>query len=139
MRDISVDDGYSPPKRIVRPGFLLTIAGLGIAVVGLGILAMPACGCSYRGKAYMAAMKSDLRNLVTAQESYFSRSQTYTTTLSTTYFAATAGVGYTIASVGASGWNATAWHTGTTRTCAIFLGDAPAVAPAVDGGQVTCT
>ena len=123
MRDISVDDGYSPPKRIVRPGVLLTIAGLGIAVVGLGILALPACGCSYRGKAHMAAMKSDLKNLASQQEIYYSDEYSFTTVVSDLAFTNSDGVIVTIG-VSEDGWTAKATHVawGTEVGCAIFYG-----------------
>ena len=132
MRDISVDDGYSPPKRIVRPGFLLTI---GIAVVGLGIWGMPVCGCSDRGKAYMAAMKSDLKNLVGPQEIYYSDEYSYTTVVSDLAFTNSDGVMVTIG-VSEDGWTAKATHVawGTEVGCAIFYGDIDWVMRTPGGG-----
>lgn len=118
-----------------------TLLELLVVVVIIGVLAAIAIPkfASSKDRAHLSAMQADLRNLVTAQESYFSDNRTYTTALTTTQFSTTAGVTVTVGAVGASGWNATAWHTGTTRTCAIFVGDAPAAAPAVNAGQVTCT
>ena len=76
-------------------------------------------------KAYIATMKSDLRNLVTAQEAYFSdNAGTYaasTTALGTTYQPASS-VTVTLSNVTTTGWTATASHTSTAKTCSISMG-----------------
>src|SRR5215217_6406055 len=64
-------------RNTTRKGF--TLIELLIVVVIIGILAAIAIPkfANTKSKAYIAAMKSDLRNLVTAEESYFSDSAKY--------------------------------------------------------------
>ena len=61
----------------MRKGF--TLIELLIVVVIIGILAAIAIPkfANTKSKAYIAAMKSDLRNLVTAEEAYFSEGALY--------------------------------------------------------------
>ena len=114
-----------------------TLIELLIVVVIIGILASIAIPkfANTKEKAYLAAMKADLRNLVTAQESYFEENMTYTTSLGTAYNSS-AGVTVTIGSVTSTGWAATASHNGSTKLCRIAIG------PAAGGGtegMTTCS
>ena len=104
-----------------------TLIELLIVVVIIGILAAIAIPkfANTKEKAYIAAMKSDLRNLVTAEESYFADNVTYTTSMGT-YFATSTGVTVTITAATGSGWSATASHNATTKTCGIYYGTATA-------------
>jgi type IV pilus assembly protein PilA len=116
-----------------RKGF--TLIELLIVVVIIGILAAIAIPkfANTKEKAYIAAMKSDLKNLSTAQEAYFSDGQTYAGTLTTAQFQPSTGVAYSLVSVTGSGWGATSTHTGTAQTCAIYVGAAATTAGVPDG------
>lgn len=121
-----------------------TLIELLIITVIIGILAAVAIPkfSNTKEKAYLAAMKSDLRNLATAQEAYFYDEATYydgaVPSAQLTYDPSS-GVSITLSNVTAGGWVAVTSHTATVKTCAIFMGAAPVTAPAVTEGQVKCS
>jgi len=117
----------------------LTLIELVVVVVIVGVLASIVIPkfANTREKAYLASMKSDLRNLVTAEEAYFADSIAYTTNLGPAYRTSTGVLGPTITLTG-DGWTATVGHTTTTRTCAVYTGST-ALAPATTEGAPRCT
>ncbi len=120
-----------------------TLIELLIVVVIIGILAAIAIPkfANTREKAYVSSMKSDLRNLATAEEIYYSDNNnfTYTSDLGALEFAPSAGVTVAIISPTSTGWAATTTHSGTSKTCGIYYGGAAQQAPATQPGVVACT
>ena len=107
-----------------RKGF--TLIELLIVVVIIGILAAIAIPkfATTKEKAYLATMKTDLRNLVTAEEGYFSDNQAFTNDLGALGFSPSKNVNVTIGAPSANGWSATATHViATGRTCTVGVGD----------------
>jgi type IV pilus assembly protein PilA len=122
-----------------RRGF--TLIELLIVVVVIGLLtamALPKFAAT-KGKAEYAAMRSDLRNLVTAQESYFYDKSLYSITLDSLKMATSPGVTVTVVEATPSGWSATSTHPlAYPHFCSIYMGGAAPVAPATTVGVVAC-
>ncbi len=124
-----------------------TLIELLIVIVIIGILAAMAIPqySLVKEKAYLATVKTDLKNLGISEEAYASSnagayfSHTYTTPSdSANTFGASQNVSIVATGVGQAGWSATATHSKAPgHNCAIFVGTAP-VAPAVFDGAPAC-
>jgi type IV pilus assembly protein PilA len=125
--------------RAVRKGF--TLIELLIVCVVLGILASIVM-LNFRntkGKANAGAMKSDLRNLATAQESYFFENSVYTTNAAALSYVRSPGVTVTIGQADGSGWRAQATHPQAwPLVCYIFVGASGPNGPATVEGAIAC-
>ncbi len=135
--------------RAPRPGLtLIELLIVLLLIGGLAVIAIPRYSRS-REQAYFSAMKSDLKNLVTAQEIYYSlHSYNYAgnaglpaAIAAGLEFAPSQGVGVTFREATQYGWSADATHAGLNsamQRCAIFINGAAALTPAVEQGLVTC-
>jgi len=118
-----------------------TLIELLIVVVVIGILAAFAIPKfqSTKGKAYTSSLRSDLRNLATAEEAYFYEASTYTSNLGALNVTLSSGVTVTFGVANGSGWSAKVTHPlAYPIECAIFMGGVSAYAPATTEGILAC-
>jgi type IV pilus assembly protein PilA len=142
------------PERITVQGEITMRAGRGgftliellIVIVIVGILAAFAIPkfVNTKEKAVVTAMRSDLRNLATVQETYWTNNSAYYAgvipNIAAFDYRPTAGVIISIVSATAAGWSAQASAPGRTlQTCVIFYGTAPPIPPATVDAAVACT
>ena len=122
-----------------------TLIELLIVVVIIGILAAIAIPqfSSTKEKAYVASMKSDLRNLATSQEAYFAENNTYAGAVGDlTDYSASESVTITMDTGTQTGWSATASHPAVSNGdtyCGIAFGSAsfPSLAAGSPGSTAT--
>jgi prepilin-type N-terminal cleavage/methylation domain-containing protein len=126
-------------RRSRHSGF--TLIELLIVVVIIGILAAIAIPkfANTKGKAYAASMRTDLRNLATAEEGYYFSHDMYSSDLTQLDFQPSSGVVISFGEATATGWSAKTTHPLASPTnCAMFVGGASSLAPAVDAGSIKC-
>ncbi len=127
----------APPRAC--SGF--TLIELLICVVIIGLLSAVAVPkfANTKGKANVAAIRSDLHHLIMAEENYFNEHQAYAPTTAALGATASPGVELTIVEATTSGWSAKATHPAAVPlTCAVFYGGATPLPPAVAEGVIHC-
>ncbi|HWE41003.1 MAG TPA: prepilin-type N-terminal cleavage/methylation domain-containing protein [Gemmatimonadaceae bacterium] len=122
-----------------RAGF--TLIEVMVVVVILAILAAMAIPRfkNTKGKGHSAALRTDLRNLATAEESFFFSNGRYSTVLDSLNFRGSPGVIVTIPEASNQGWSASVTHPESyPLKCAMFEGTAAPLAPATAESQISC-
>jgi type IV pilus assembly protein PilA len=125
-----------------RPRAAFTLIELLIVVVIIGILAAIAIPKfqNTKGKANSAALRSDLRNLAVAEESYYFEQKTYSVDTAAIKFRPSPGVIMTIGTTyGGAAWVATAMHPlSYPLKCTIYYGETTAPFPNQAEGAAVC-
>jgi type IV pilus assembly protein PilA len=127
-----------PYLRYRRSGF--TLIELLVVVVIIGILAAIAIPkfSNTRAKANVTSIKSDLRNLATAQESYVYEHAVYTDNLDNLNFNLSPNVTVTL-TVTPAGWAGEATHPDALPLiCQLYVGDAGPMSIASEEGKIAC-
>jgi prepilin-type N-terminal cleavage/methylation domain-containing protein len=126
------------------PGFTLIELMMVIVIIAILVTIGLNRFWGVKDEGLMSTVKSDLRNLATAQEDYFSMNYTYATVatdLEPGGFRPSPGVIIKITFVQQDGWAGNATHVSLAgKQCGIFTGNAPVAqgAPATMNGVIGC-
>ena len=131
------DIWYYDLDKPASPGYAGTLQELGKPLSRRA--GIPVAGTPYEGadRAYVAAMKSDLRNLVTAEEAYFADAVKYTDRFAALHFGLTTGNRLVALRLTGDGWVAQIGNANTRTVCTIFVGKTSAP-PATREGEPAC-
>ena len=119
-------------------GFTLIELLITVVIIGLiAAIALPQVS-SAKNRAYVAAMKSDLRNLSTYEESHFYDKAVYSSDLVALGFNSTTMVSLTVVEATGSGWAATTSHSLSGVQCGLYVGTAAPVGATTQEGLIVC-
>lgn len=96
---------------------------LAVIIGAVVVLSKPACGCSTKEKSFVAAMKSDLRNMAAYQEVVFAETGRYTSLIDSARYRPSALVTIWIVELADSGFAAQAAHDRMAGMCAMWVGN----------------
>ena len=119
-----LDFGVVTALIVRRFGLMRTIVtALVLLMTAIAVMPIPHGG---REKAYFAAMKSDLKNLASQEEIYYSDHDAYTSSAMDLAFTNSEGVEVTVHAT-PKGWAAWATHAalGPSEGCALYYGESP--------------
>jgi type IV pilus assembly protein PilA len=128
--------------RANRAGFTLVELLMVMVIIGLLAVIAQAQFGRIRERAYMTAMRSDLRDMALRQELFWQRDYVYSEDPEELEFTPSAGVVVTINHADSRGWGGTAQHValGEDILCGVFFGEAPPDSgePATAPGTIAC-
>ena len=122
-----------------RKGFTLVELLFVIVIIGvLAAIAIPRFGRA-KSQAYITAMKSDLRNMVAGEATYFSDSARYTASLAAIGFKQSTGVNTPTIVIGTGYWTATVTHSQLAgHTCGIGINTTNPIVTTAGEGEPAC-
>src|SRR5256886_9119387 len=122
-----------------RKGFTLIELLIVVVIIGTRTAIQMRLFGDWSAEVCSAAMKSDLRNLVTAEEAYFADSVKYTAAYGAGGINFVQSTGNTTPAISttADGWYANIKNVNTTKTCSIYIGST-STAPANKEGEPKC-
>jgi type IV pilus assembly protein PilE len=126
------------PSRVSQGFTLLELLIVVLIISIISALAIPRFQDT-KGKAYVSSLKSDLRNVASQQEQYFTYNGTYSNDLGLISITSSSGVTITIVEANGTGWSATSTHPSAyPMVCSVFYGQAVPIKPANTEGVINC-